>query len=154
MKIPTIFTPQATEEAMERLNKLTFDKKPLWGKMNASQMLAHVNVAYELTYGERKTSLGPVFKFFARNLFKNMVVGEKQVHYPKNSRTAPDFKISGERDFETEKARFIGYLKTTQENGEAYFEGKENQSFGKMTAREWNNLFYKHMDHHFRQFGI
>jgi len=38
--------------------------------------------------------------------------------------------------------------------GALYFEGRESLSFGKLTSKEWNNLFYKHIDHHFTQFGI
>jgi len=29
----------------------------------------------------------------------------------------------------------------TEKKGKDFFEGKENQTFGKMTSREWNNLF-------------
>jgi hypothetical protein len=45
-------------------------------------------------------------------------------------------------------------MKEAQTLGETYFEGKPSPSFGKMTAKEWSNQFWKHMDHHFRQFGI
>jgi hypothetical protein len=38
--------------------------------------------------------------------------------------------------------------------GKEHFEGKESLSFGPMTAQEWNNLFYKHLDHHLNQFGV
>jgi hypothetical protein len=60
----------------------------------------------------------------------------------------------GQKDFEKEKAILIDNLKKTQELGEAHFEGKDNFSFGKMSSKEWNGLFYKHLDHHLSQFGI
>jgi hypothetical protein len=34
------------------------------------------------------------------------------------------------------------------------FEGKESNSFGKLTASEWNIMMYKHLDHHLTQFGV
>ena len=34
------------------------------------------------------------------------------------------------------------------------FEGKESNSFGPLTKGEWNNMFYKHLDHHLSQFGV
>jgi len=74
--------------------------------------------------------------------------------YAKNSRTAPEFIIEGQKDFEQEKARLIGFITKTQQLGAAHFEGKENFSFGPMTAQEWNGLFYKHLDHHLMQFGV
>jgi len=30
------------QEAIDRINKLTADTQPLWGKMNVAQMLAHL----------------------------------------------------------------------------------------------------------------
>ena len=38
--------------------------------------------------------------------------------------------------------------------GAAAYEGKESASFGVLTAQEWSNQFYKHMDHHLTQFGV
>ena len=35
-----------------------------------------------------------------------------------------------------------------------YFNGKESHSFGILTVTEWNNSFYKHLDHHLNQFGV
>ena len=36
---------------------------------------------------------------------------------------------------------------------QTFFEGKVSSSFGSMTSKEWSTQFYKHIDHHFRQFG-
>ena len=111
MKLQNIFTADSTRETIERLSNLTPNTKPKWGEMNAPQMLAHLNVAYDIV-------------------------------------------ITDERDFEKEKALFIENVKKTQELGASHFEGKKSPSFGKLTSAEWSNQFYKHMDHHFRQFGI
>lgn len=72
----------------------------------------------------------------------------------KNNPTAPEFKIVGGRDFEEEKKRLIGYLNRTQKLGRDHFDNKESHSFGKLSADEWNNMFYKHIDHHLTQFGV
>ena len=71
----------------------------------------------------------------------------------KSSQTAPYFIIADERDFEAEKKKLIDYILKTQELGENAFEGKESVSFGSMTKNEWNNMLYKHLDHHLSQFG-
>lgn len=39
-----------------------------------------------------------------------------------------------------------------QELVEFYFEGKEFHSFGNLTSKEWNNLFYKLIGRYLRQF--
>jgi hypothetical protein len=85
-------------------------------------------------------------------MVKTGVVNE--VPYKHNSRTAPAFLITDERTFETEKKRLIDYVLKTQALGESYFSDKESHSFGKLNTQEWNNMFYKHLNHHLSQFGV
>lgn len=151
MAYSNIFSNSATTEMINRLNQISADTQPQWGKMNAAQMLAHVNVAYDKTYNPDKIP-GGFEKFMMKLFVKNIVVSSKP--YKKNNRTAPEFVIEGDRDFEKEKARLIENMKKTEQQGVAYFEGRENISFGKLTAEQWSNMFAKHMDHHFQQFGV
>ena len=147
-----IFLNTEVEEVIARIEKLTPQTSALWGKMNVAQMLAHCNVTYELIYENKHPKPG-VFKTFILKAFvKGIVVNEKP--YKKGSPTAPEFVIVNQKDFEVEKARLISFLKQTLANGEVYFEGKESHSFGKLTGKEWNNMFYKHLDHHLAQFGV
>ena len=137
---------------MERLNKLDASTKPLWGKMNAPQMLAHLNVAYEMLYDGIHKKPRAFMRFILKAMVKPTVCGPKP--YPKNSRTAPQFIIADERDFEKEKARLTAYLDKVVAEGGSAFEGRESNSFGRLTADEWNTMFYKHADHHLTQFGV
>ncbi len=152
MALPSIFDPSTTENHLNRLDKLTNDTIPQWGKMNAAQMLAHLNVAYDMNNGKIPVKYNFIMKFILKKFVKPSVAGEKS--YPRNSKTAPVFIIGDERDFEAEKAKLIANIKTTQELGASHFEGKESVSFGPMKAMEWSNQFYKHIEHHFEQFGI
>ncbi len=68
--------------------------------------------------------------------------------------SAPQFIITDQKEFNTEKNRLINFILKTQELGDTYFEGKESLSFGNLTSKEWNNMFAKHLDHHFGQFGV
>ena len=63
-------------------------------------------------------------------------------------------RITYLRDFEAEKKKLIDYILKTQQLGENAFDGKESVSFGSMTKIEWNNMIYKHLDHHLCQFGV
>ncbi len=152
MKLQNIFSTASTEETLARLENLKADTVPAWGKMSAPQMLAHLNVAYDITYGEVAVSYNFFARFMLKLFVKSTVVGNKP--YSKNGRTAPIFVIDEERNFEEEKKKFINYVKRTEKLGSAHFEGLASPSFGKMSAQEWSNQFYKHMDHHFTQFGI
>ena len=147
-----IFTKEVTDEVIKRIESLSTETQPLWGKMNVAQMMAHCSVSYEGVYTDKHPRPNGFMKFVIKMLAKNQVVSEKP--YPKNSRTAPQFLITDEKDFELEKKRLIDYIIKTQELGESYFDGKESHSLGKLTKQEWNNLFYKHLDHHLSQFGV
>lgn len=148
----SIFTPEATAKFNERLNKLNHDAQPKWGKMDVAQMLAHVNVSYDTTYSNVPKKYSFLSKILMKLVVKNVVVSDKP--YTKNGRTAPNFIISDKRDFDVEKVKLEKYIAETESKGIKYFEGKENQAFGKLTSKEWSNLFGKHLDHHLKQFGV
>lgn len=147
-----IFDKTICEEVIIRINKLDNTSLPKWGKMNVAQMLSHCNVTYELTYENKVPKPNWLKKVLLKAFVKPIVVGEKA--YKRNSPTAPEFKISGVKDFDIEKERLIKHINQTQEKGASFFEGKENHSFGVLTSTEWNNMFYKHLDHHLNQFNV
>lgn len=147
-----IFDKEVANEVISRIEKFTSESKPNWGKMNVAQMLAHCNVTYEMVYTDKHPKPNKFTSWILKTFVKKAVVSEKP--YAKNGRTAPQFLVVDEKDFIAEKTRLIDYVKQTQELGASHFEGKESHSFGKLTASEWNNLFYKHLDHHLTQFGV
>ena len=148
-----LFEEKAAQEAIDRIHKLDPSMKPQWGKMSVAQMLAHCSVAYDFVYEEAKyPKPGSFVRFLLKLFVKDTVVGEKP--YKRNSRTAPEFLITDERNFETEKKRLIDHIIHTQKLGEDYFHNKESRSFGPLTKTEWNIMFSKHLDHHLKQFGV
>jgi hypothetical protein len=148
----SVFDAQDVQEAIERINKLSQNSTPLWGKMNSAQMLAHCNVTYEMAFENIHKKPAPIMGLILKLFVKNGVVGPKP--YPKNSPTAPAFRIKEQKDFEKEKQRLINYLHHTQKLGKQHFEGRESLSFGKLSSEEWNTMFYKHLNHHLEQFGV
>ncbi|MGY5355356.1 DUF1569 domain-containing protein [Wenyingzhuangia sp. IMCC45467] len=152
MSYPFIFEADTLAKNKARLDLLTNHTQPLWGKMNVAQMLAHLSVSYDVAQGRTKVKINPVMRFVLKTFIKKGVVGDKP--YPKNGRTAPYFLVVDERDFEVEKKKLLANMKWVFEKGETYFEGRPTESFGKLTAKEWSNLFQKHLDHHFKQFGV
>ena len=154
MTHPNLFEIVEVKKAIARINNLTSETRPECGKMNVAQMLAHCCVPYEYEYMPEK--YGPpatgIKRFLLRTFLKSTVAGSSP--YKKNSRTAPDFMIVDEREFETEKQRLIDYLNRTQDLGVEHFVAKPTQSMGMFTADEWNTMFYKHLDYHLLQFGV
>jgi hypothetical protein len=151
MALPNIFTENVAENVIQRINQLTPDTSPAWGKMNAAQMLAHCNVSYELVYEDKHPKPNFFLKFILKNLVKKMVTNE--VPYKHNGQTGAAFLIKDTRNFEAEKIRLVNHIRKTQQLGEAHFDQKESHSFGILSKDEWNNMFYKHLDHHLTQFG-
>lgn len=153
LTIENMFDPQGKERMLTRINALTPDSQAQWGKMNVGQMLAHCNVAYEMVHEPGKHApLGFIGKVLANVFARGLVIGDKP--YPQNGPTAPMFLIRDTKNFELEKTRLIAYINKTFEQGASHFDGLENMTFGKLSAKQWNTLFSKHLDHHLKQFGV
>ena len=151
-----IFDRAVCDAHIARINSLNPATRPLWGKMNAAQMVAHVNRPYEMVcdphYAITHKRPNGLVRSLLKNFLKPIVVGPKP--YKKNSRTAPEFVVSDERVLDVERKRLIAQIDQVQAWGTTHFEGKDNHSFGVMPAQEWNNLFAKHLEHHLQQFGV
>ena len=147
-----IFDKTTAQELIQRINALAPDLKPLWGKMSADQMLAHCNVTYEMCYENKHVKPNAFMRFMLKTMIKGMVVNEKP--FKKLSPTSPAFIIKGTKNFEAEKTRLISFINKTVEIGGEAFNNKDSLSFGKLTTSEWNNMFYKHLDHHLNPFGV
>ncbi len=152
MTLPDIFSRPVADKVIERINNLTPATQPKWGKMSVAQMLAHCCVTYEMVYEQKHPAPNAFMKLILKTLVKNVVVSETP--YKHNSRTAPAFLITTEKEFNTEKERLKGYISKTQQLGEKEFHNKASLSLGTLTGTEWNNMFYKHLDHHLSQFGV
>lgn len=147
-----IFDLNVTQEVINRIQNLKPDSRPIWGKMSVGQMLAHCSKPYETVYDPNFPKPGAIGRFFAKVFAKGIVTSEKP--YKRSSPTAPEFKINETRDFESEKKRLIDFIQKTQQLGASHFDGKQSLSFGPLSVAQWNNLFYKHLDHHLNQFGV
>ena len=153
MPLPNIFTKEVSDGIITRISNLTPETQRQWGKMDVARMLAHCCVTYEMVYEPDKHPkpnlvIGLILKLFV----KRVVTNEKP--FKRNNPTGPQFIIKSDKDFETEKGRLIAYIEKTQALGESEFDGKTSASFGVLDKTGWNNMFYKHLDHHLTQFGV
>lgn len=72
-----LFDKKEADAAIDRINKLNPDTQPLWGKMNVEQMLAHVNVTFELVYTDKHPKPKGIKKFIIKLFGKKIVTGPK-----------------------------------------------------------------------------
>lgn len=152
MSLPNVFTKEIAEQIMGRINQLTPQSKAQWGKMSVSQMLAHCNVTYEMVYENKHPKPNFFMSFILKTFIKKIVTSETP--YKHNSQTAPAFIIKDEKNFDMEQKRLIDFVGKTQQLGASIFDNKLSHSFGPLNKIEWNNMFYKHLDHHLSQFGV
>jgi hypothetical protein len=152
MALPSIFDRAVADRMIGRINQLTPSTQPQWGKMDVARMLAHCNVTYELVYDNIHAKPNGLARVLLKLMVKNSVVNETP--YKHNLRTGPQFLIVDQKIFETEKKRLVDYINRVQQEGAKAFEGRDSNSFGPLNSTEWNNMFYKHLDHHLSQFGV
>ena len=152
MALPNIFSKEISENIIQRINSLTHETSAKWGKMNVAQMLAHCNVTYEMVYENKHPKPNFFMRFILKSFVKKIVTNDSP--YKHNNQTAPAFIIKGDRDFEVERSRLLGFINKTQQLGQPHFDNKLSHSFGTLNQVEWNNMFYKHLDHPLKQFGV
>ncbi|MEY2829783.1 MAG: hypothetical protein RIQ33_1641 [Bacteroidota bacterium] len=138
-------------EIMNRLHSLHEGNQRLWGTMSAAQMLSHASIPFEYALGDRKgkqSFIGKIFKPFAQNTFFD----EKP--YKQGLPTAPEFKAINNSNFEAEKQRLLQLIIRFNTDGKKVAHNSIHLFLGRISAEQWARTMYKHLDHHFRQFGI
>ena len=147
-----VFDIAVVNKLIERIQQLHANTQPKWGKMSVDQMLAHCNVTYEMAFENKHVKPSVLLQLILKLIVKKAVVNDTP--YKHSLKTAPAFIIQDAKNFEEERNRLFDYIKKTQFLGATYFDGKASHSFGVLKKEEWNNMFYKHLDHHLSQFGV
>ena len=145
----SIFEATTHKELLERLDKLTPDTERLWGKMSPAQMAWHCQYPLQLaiTNEDKGVKGNPIVRWF----FKKSLYNDKP--WRKNLPTASFLKATEAKDFDAEVGK-LRQLITDCHNVKDRTKWNPHPFFGSFTPRQWGQLEYKHLDHHFRQFGI
>ncbi|MGZ7079758.1 MAG: DUF1569 domain-containing protein [Thermoanaerobaculia bacterium] len=139
----------AREELIERIRKLTPERPPLWGKLNAPRMLAHVSDQIRMALGDvpaRKGS-GPLSVWPVNYLMIHVVPWPHGATGPLEAFTTKP--ATWDADLEhlvTLIGRFCDCRQQTS--------WPEHPMFGKLSGKDWAALSYKHLTHHLRQFAV
>lgn len=147
----TLFEEKARQDLLARIDRLTPDCAPRWGKMNAEQMLAHLCEAMKLGTGELQAK--PKKTYFSRFPMQQLVI--YLMPWPKGAPTAREL-IRTDSDAGTlarnreELARLIGVIASRANETD----WPAHPAFGKLSRRAWGVLGWRHTDHHLRQFGL
>jgi hypothetical protein len=147
----SLFIPVNNSEIIERINRLSSNTKPEWGKMTVAQMVTHAQKPFLVAFDELKLKRGLIGVLFGGIAKKKLISPEP---FGRNLPTDPNFKISGSPEFEKEKSKLMDYVKLFSQKGPAGLTKDPHPFFGKLSPDEWDTLMYKHLDHHLRQFGV
>lgn len=146
----SIYNPSDNQEIINRINQLRPDSQPSWGKMSVDQMLSHCIAPIDIALGNKHLKANFLFSLLGRMIKKKMI---NAPGFKKNSPTAPDFIRKGTYDFEATKLELIEkFASFTQ--GAHVIKTNKHPFFGPMSHEEWDNLQWKHLNHHLKQFGV
>ncbi len=148
MEIRSLYDQPVFDHTLSRVEKLTDESQPQWGKMDVAQMMSHCAEVLDVSNGKPLKNTPFLVKLF-KGYIKKMVVGPKP--YAKSTRTHPQYLQTGTKDFQREKQHLLNSLARFKE-----LEGQktEHALFGELTREEKGWGMYKHLDHHLVQFGV
>ena len=152
MPLPDIWSDACVADLHRRIDSLTPSTQPRWGTMNVAQMLGHCCMPYAQALGDDTQKSAWYIRLVLQLFFKKTMTNE--VPYKQSQPTNPAFIMPADSEFEPNRIRLKEYVRRFADQGRSAFEGRHQISLGNLTALEWNNLMYKHLDHHLRQFGV
>ncbi len=146
--------PDDTTEIIERVRRVRPDSQRQWGRMNAHQMLCHLNDSYLVCMGGKEVS--PATGLLQRTLMKWFALWVP-LPWPKGIQTRPEVDQAAggtpPAEFERDRQELENIIiRFTQSNRD--FEWHPHPIFGMMPDRDWLRWGWLHADHHLRQFGL
>lgn len=144
----SIFEKEVQEEVLRRAKTLKPYSVRQWGKMSVEQMLWHLSAQLRMGLGD--ISVKPWFnKIISRIAVMTFGI---RIPWSSNLMTAKEMKNDNPASFQVELDNFL----ITFDRFLAKPAGHKfsvHPIFGEMSYDEWGKIAYKHIDHHFRQFG-
>jgi hypothetical protein len=145
--------PRCKPEILARIRGLRPNLMRRWGKMNAAQMVCHLNDCFFGVMGDKPIAVAP--GHISRKAFKWIAL-YVPFHWPPGVPTRPEFdqQIGGTppADFETDLKNLLAQIERFTRKPRD-FRFQRHPMFLDMSEREWMRWGYLHTDHHLRQFG-
>lgn len=146
----TILSPLHRKELFERLERLDPSQAPLWGRMTAPSMLAHLCDQMRMPFNDDPSARIP-------GVPRHPVLRQLILYFlpwPKGTIQGPP------EAFQTEPGNWADDLATLKKLVEQFVNAPPDRhwpdqpNFGRMSRRDWGVFCYRHFDHHLRQFGV
>lgn len=145
----TLWKESDRVDLLARIGRLNPEMTPLWGRMNATQMMTHLTEWMRLATGE--LAAAPRNKPMRYPVIKQFII--YLMPWPKGVPTAPELMSRESAGWNSELADFTERLRTF-DKWKSRNDWPLHPAFGKLSTTEWGALGYRHTDHHLRQFGV
>lgn len=146
----TILSRVHRKDLFARLERLDPAQAPLWGRMTAPSMLAHLCDQMRMPFNDNPSARIP-------GVPRNPVLRQFVLYFlpwPKGTIQGPP------EAFHTEPGKWSDDLATLKKLVEQFVNAPpdrhwpDHPNWGRMSRREWGVFCYRHFDHHLCQFGV
>ena len=147
-----LFVLEDRKDLIKRIESLKPTNTKNWGKMTVHQILAHLADPIRLSLGEKNAVdiNNPVFKSF----FGKWMV--RFIPWPKAAPTAGEFLpgngMTEPTDFNSDKQTLLLLIHRIA-NVPPDHQFKAHPLFGPLSRKDLGRLYWRHLDHHLRQFS-
>jgi hypothetical protein len=147
----TLADPAVRNSFFNRLQRLEPSSARRWGRMNAHQMVCHLNDSFSAAAGRKYAS--PATSVIQRTLVKWLAL-HTPMPWPHGVPTRPEIEQGegGTPPAEWESDR--GELRRWIDEFPGLPGFGTHPAFGAMSRSDWMIWGYRHVDHHLRQFGV
>jgi hypothetical protein len=146
----TLADPSVRARCCERIALVDPNAAPKWGRMTAPQMICHLNDSFAVGAGERFAS--PASNAFQRTVVKWIAL-RAPIKWPHGVPTRPEIEQgrggTAPADWERDCAALRAWINRFADRKTF----AAHPIFGEMSRSDWMAWGYRHVDHHFRQFG-
>jgi hypothetical protein len=142
------------QELLARLAMVRPETPRRWGKMNASQMICHLNDCFLGIMGDRPMEIPIGFSFWPFLKWLSLYAPMK---WPKGVPTRLEFDQQAgggtpPAQFESDKRSLLQSMEKFAGQPRS-FSFRPHPMFKEMSETDWMRWGYLHVDHHLRQFG-
>ena len=136
------------------VKKLKGDEKGKWGKMDAQQMVEHVDDFFKVSINQLSFPLTTPADLLPR--YKEFLMSEKEFRENTKAPVLPDEPITHKHlsfhlavdALESDVQKFFTFFTDDQAKTTLH------PAFGELNFEEWVQLHHKHVKHHLKQFGL
>lgn len=147
--MPSMFDSATRVNIVARIRQLAPNQRPLWGRMTAPEMVAHLTDQMRHTLGDaqcrpvKSVLRNPILRYVAIYVFpwpRGRVKGPPDAFVTKPANWATDIDAL---------IQLVERFGASDPNGR----WPNHAIFGPLSGRTWGFFCHKHFDHHLRQFG-